>query len=67
MNIAKRDNQRSDNYVLAVVLFASSLFFAGISTKLADVSYQAVLLGIGWTIFLCTFVWVLTFPISFGV
>src|SRR5258705_124468 len=27
---AKVDNQRSDNYVLAVVLFASALFFAGI-------------------------------------
>ncbi len=27
-------NQHADNYTLAVVLFASSLFFAGISTKL---------------------------------
>ena len=31
---ARESNQRSDNYVLAVVLFAASLFFAGISTKL---------------------------------
>ena len=29
-----RDIQRASNYVLAVVLFASALFFAGISTKL---------------------------------
>ena len=31
---ASEANQRADNYMLAVVLFASSLFFAGISTKL---------------------------------
>jgi hypothetical protein len=34
---AKEANQRTDNYMLAVVLFASSLFFAGLSTKLATV------------------------------
>jgi hypothetical protein len=28
---AKTANQRADNYMLAVVLFASALFFAGIS------------------------------------
>src|SRR5205809_2751660 len=30
---AKDANQRADDYMLAVVLFASSLFFAGISIK----------------------------------
>jgi len=33
-NTAKDANQRADNYMLAVVLFSSALFFAGISTKL---------------------------------
>jgi hypothetical protein len=65
--LAKRNNQRSDNYVLAVVLFASSLFFAGISTKLTRFSHQAALLAVGCLIFLGTLAWVLTFPISFGV
>ncbi len=65
--LAKRNNQRSDNYVLAVVLFASSLFFAGISTKLPRLPHQAALLAIGWLIFLGAFVWVLTFPVSFSV
>ena len=31
----RRNIQRSANYVLAVVLFAVALFFAGMSTKLA--------------------------------
>ena len=31
---ARRDIQRASNYVLGVVLFASALFFAGMSTKL---------------------------------
>jgi hypothetical protein len=66
-SLAKRNNQRSDNYVLAVVLFASSLFFAGISTKLAGLRYQAALLAIGCVIFLGALVWTLTFPVSFAV
>src|SRR5206468_6864065 len=36
-------NQRSYNYVLAVVLFSSSLFFTGISTKLRSLRQRAVL------------------------
>jgi hypothetical protein len=65
--LAKRNNQRSDNYVLAVVLFATSLFFAGISTKLSRLPHQAALLGIGCLIFLGALVWILTFPVSFSV
>jgi hypothetical protein len=60
-------NQRSDNYVLAVVLFASSLFFAGISTKLHSLRQREVLLALGWTIFLGTAIWVATSPINFSV
>jgi hypothetical protein len=60
-------NQRSDNYVLAVVLFASSLFFAGISTKLHSLRQREVLLALGWAIFLGAAIWVATSPISFSV
>ena len=66
-DLAKEDNQRSDNYVLAVVLFASSLFFAGISTKLSQLPNRVALLAIGWVVFLATLGWVLTFPISISV
>jgi hypothetical protein len=60
-------NQRSDNYVLAVVLFASSLFFAGISTKLRSLGQREVLLALGWIIFLGTAVWLATLPVTFSV
>jgi hypothetical protein len=60
-------NQRSDNYVLAVVLFAVSLFFAGISTKLRALRQREVLLALGWLIFLGTAVWVATFPVTVSV
>ena len=64
---AGQANQRSDNYVLAVVLFAASLFFAGISTKLRALGQREALLAIGWVLFLGTAVWVATFPVTFSV
>src|SRR3954453_2175486 len=57
------DNQRADNYVLAVVLFAAALFFAGISTKLRPLRQREVLLALGWVIFLGPLLWVLLSPI----
>ena len=64
---AETANQRSDNYVLAVVLFASSLFFAGISTKLRSLRQREVLLTLGWAICLGAAVWVATSPVNFAV
>jgi hypothetical protein len=63
-NEVRRYIQRADNYVLAVVLFAISLFFAGISTKLHARSQRAVILGLGYAIFLGTAIWIATFPVS---
>jgi hypothetical protein len=60
---AKDANQRADNYMLAVVLFASSLFFAGISTKLETTSLRTTLLALGWVIFLGTVIWLVSFPV----
>jgi len=59
--------QRATNYVLGVVLFAVSLFFAGISTKLANHRIRAVVVGIGCTVFLVTATWIATFPVSLSV
>lgn len=64
---AKAANQRADNYMLAVVLFASSLFFAGISTKLETLQARTAILGLGWAIFLGTVIWIATFPIQLTV
>lgn len=61
---AKDANERADNYMLAVVLFASALFFAGISTKLALPRMRAALLALGWVIFLGAVVWLVTLPVQ---
>jgi hypothetical protein len=61
------DIQRADNYVLAVVLFASSLFFAGISTKLHSQSSRVAILALGYVLFLGTAIWIATFPVSLAV
>jgi hypothetical protein len=63
----QRNIQRSANYVLAVVLFAATLFFAGISTKLHSRRLQVVLLVTGWVVFAGTVVWLTTFPVSITV
>jgi hypothetical protein len=65
-NAAGNANQRADDYLLALVLFASSLFFAGISTKLKSLRQREALLGLGWLIFLTSIVWVATLPVTFA-
>ena len=49
--------------MLAVVLFASALFFAGISIKLQTPRARTAILGLGCILFLGTVVWVSTFPV----
>jgi hypothetical protein len=64
---ARQDIQRSSNYVLGVVLFASALFFAGMSTKLSAPRLRIAMLSIGCLVFLGTLVWIATSPISLSV
>ena len=59
--------QRADDYSLAVVLFASALFFAGISTRLRSSTTRLVVLGLGGTLFVGTVIWIATFPVSVSV
>jgi hypothetical protein len=59
---AKEANQRAVDYMLAVVLYASALFCAGISTKLESRAVRIALLGLGCLIFLGTALWTATFP-----
>jgi hypothetical protein len=61
---AKEANERADNYMLAVVLFASALFFAGISIKLRTLSTRVAILALGWVVFLGTAIWLATLPIQ---
>jgi hypothetical protein len=64
---ARRDLQRASNYVLGVVLFASALFFAGISTKLASPRIRVAMLALGCVVFLVTAIWLATSPVSLSV
>ena len=64
---AGTDIQRADNYSLAVVLFAASLFFAGVSTRLHDRTPRTIVLGLGYTMFLASLIWIATFPVSVAV
>ena len=64
---ARRNLQRASNYVLGVVLFASALFFAGVSTKLTTPKLRVAMLSIGCTVFLLTAVWIATSPVSVSV
>ncbi len=59
--------QRADNYSLAVVLFAASLFFAGISTRLRAPTTRMVVLGLGYALFTASVIWIATFPVSLSV
>jgi TRAP-type C4-dicarboxylate transport system permease small subunit len=65
--IVQRNIQRASNYVLAVVLFAVSLFFAGLSTKLTDRRLRQIAVAIGCVVFLGTAIWVATSPVSLTV
>jgi hypothetical protein len=60
---AKDANSHAADYMLAVVLSASSLFFAGISTKLQTERARGVTLGLGCLLFLVTVAWLATLPV----
>jgi hypothetical protein len=63
----RRDIQRSSNYVLGVVLFSVSLFFAGMSTKLSDNRLRTFTLVVGCAVFLSTLIWIATSPVSIAI
>lgn len=62
--VVRRNIQRASNYVLAVVLFAVSLFFAGMSTRLGSLRLRWTTLTLGCILLAGTVVWIATFPIS---
>jgi hypothetical protein len=48
---AKKADDHADNYILLTVLFASVLFFAGMSTKFQSKAIKIVILGMGMAVF----------------
>ena len=59
---ARTANQRSDDYVLITILFASVLFFAGISSKMSTKRARLALFGSGVVLFVAATVVTLSFP-----
>jgi hypothetical protein len=60
----QRNVDRSDSYMLAVVLFAIALFFAALSTRLPSRDIRVALLVFGYVIFVGTVVWLSTQPVN---
>ncbi len=60
--LARRDNQRGDNYVLTAVLFASVLFFAGISTKLSSSRSRLFMVSLAIVVLFAGLAILATFP-----
>ena len=65
--VVGRNIQRADNSSLAVVLFALSLFFAAITTRLHGHRPRLAVLGLGYVLFLGTAIWLATLPVSISV
>lgn len=61
---ARDANQRGDNYTLLTVLFASVLFFAGISTKFEGRRVQQALIGLAVVLTIVGVGFLLTFPVE---
>jgi hypothetical protein len=56
--------QRSSNYVLTVVLYAIVLFFAGVSTRIANRRLRWILAVAGCIVLIGAISWIATFPVS---
>jgi hypothetical protein len=59
--------QRSSNYVLTVVLYAVVLFFAGMSTRLANPRLRWAMTIAGSLVLIGALGWLATFPVSVAV
>jgi hypothetical protein len=62
-----RDIQRAGNYVLTVVLYAVVLFFAGMSTKIANRRLRWILTVAGCVVLAGAIAWIATFPVSLNI
>jgi len=61
---AQQANQTSDNYVLLTVMFASVLFFGGISSKFEVFKVRAALIALAILVFTIGLIILATYPIN---
>jgi hypothetical protein len=64
--VSQTNVRRADRYTLCVVLFATALFFAGISTRLRTDGTRGAVLATGWVLFVGALAWMVTLPTSLG-
>ena len=62
--VSQRNVQRADRYALAVVLFATALFFAGVSGRMSDERSRRAVLVMGCVTFAVAVAWMATFPVT---
>lgn len=62
---ARQANENSDNYVMLTVLFASVMFFGGISTQFESPRYSIAMLALGALVLCAAIGVVCTYPIAF--
>lgn len=62
---ARQANENSDHYVMLTVIFASVMFFGGISTQIESPRYRITLLVIGGILLCSTLGIVYSYPIAF--
>lgn len=60
---ARQANQTSDNYVMLTVMFASVLFFCGVSTNFESFPIRAALIGIAAIVYVISFNILRSYPI----
>ena len=61
---ARQANQRSDNYVLMTIMFATVLFFAGVSSKMDTVKARVFLISAAVIVLVVSIGVILSFPIE---
>jgi hypothetical protein len=64
--IARQANQTGDNYVFAVVLFTSVVFFAGIQTKIESRRVRVAMLAVAGAMLVVACGFLARLPVSVG-
>ena len=62
MTEAQESNAHSEHYILLTVIFASVLFFGGITSNIHSIGTKAILVWVSTALLVASCIWMLTFP-----